>query len=146
MSRSKTENAPVLTRRDALKLSAGAGIAAAIGGTAHASDSTKTGVHQQQPPFCSTPPSAVAATKYGKVRGFVSGNVFTFKGVPYGQDTGGKNRWLPAKSPLPWDGEYPALIYGANCPQRLHDWHSQEQVFLQDWDDGWQSEDMLKLN
>ena len=71
--------------------------------------------------------------------------VFTFKGIPYGQDTGGENRWLPAKPPKPWDGEYPALIYGANCPQRLHDWPS-EQTFLQDWDDGYQSEDMLKLN
>jgi len=146
MSKSKAENRLVMSRRDALKLSAGAGVAAAFASMAHASDSTKTGVHQQQPPFCSTPPSAVARTKYGKVRGFVSGDVFTFKGVPYGQDTGGENRWLPAKPPIPWEGEYPALIYGSNCPQNLHDWHSQEQVFIQDWDDGWQSEDMLKLN
>lgn len=145
MPKLKIEN-PIMTRRDALKLSAGAGMAAALAGAAHASDSTKTGVHQQQPPFCSTPDSAVAETKYGKVRGFVSGDVFTFKGVPYGQDTGGANRWLPAKEPAPWKGEYPALIYGANCRQHLHDWHSQEQVFIQDWDDGWQSEDMLKLN
>ncbi len=146
MSNSKNGNQLLLSRRAALKLSAGAGVAAAMGQTARASDSTKTGVHQQQPPYCSTPDSAVASTKYGKVRGFVSGNVFTFKGVPYGQDTGGANRWLPAKEPTPWEGEYPALIYGANCPQNLHDWHSQEQVFIQDWDDGWQSEDMLKLN
>jgi para-nitrobenzyl esterase len=146
MSKSKDQNRIALSRRDALKLSAGAGVAAAFAGTAHASDSTKTGVHQQEPPFCSTPDSAVAETKYGKVRGFVCGDVFTFKGVPYGQDTGGENRWLPAKPPVPWKGEYPALIYGSNCRQYLHDWHSQEQVFIQDWDDGWQSEDMLKLN
>ncbi len=49
-------------------------------------------------------------------------------------------------SPTPWKDEYPALIYGANCPQTLHPWTSIEQTFLQDWDDGWQSEDMLKLN
>ncbi len=145
MSKSNTGNRVLLSRREALKLSASAGVAA-VATPVYASDSIKTGVHQQQPPFCSTPPSAVAHTKYGNVRGFVSGDVFTFKGVPYGQDTGGKNRWLPAKPPIPWEGEYPALIYGANCPQHLHDWHSQEQVFLQDWDDGWQSEDMLKLN
>ena len=42
--------------------------------------------------------------------------------------------------------EYPALAYGANCPQTLHPWTSIEQTFLFDWDDGWQSEDMLKLN
>jgi len=90
MSKSKTGNRQVLSRRDALKLSAGAGVAAAIASAAHASDSIKTGVHQQQPPFCSTPHPAVANTIYGKVRGFVSGDVFTFKGVPYGQDTGGE--------------------------------------------------------
>ena len=84
-------------------------------------------------------------TQYGKVRGYVEDGVFTFKGVPYGADTGGENRWLPAKPPKPWDGEYPALTYGANCPQRLHDWSS-EQTFLQQWTDGWQSEDMLKVN
>src|SRR5436305_4057326 len=42
--------------------------------------------------------------------------------------------------------EYPALVYGANCPQTFHPWTSIEQTFLFDWDDGWQSEDMLKLN
>jgi para-nitrobenzyl esterase len=88
----------------------------------------------------------VAKTQYGKVRGFVEGGVLTFKGLPYGQDTGGENRWLPAKAPKPWSGEYPALIYGANCPQRLHDYTAIEQSFLQDWDDGYMSEDMLKLN
>jgi para-nitrobenzyl esterase len=38
------------------------------------------------------------------------------------------------------------LIYGGNCPQHLHDWTGIEQTFLQDWDDGYQSEDLLKLN
>src|SRR4030095_10164543 len=90
---------------------------------------------------CTTPRSAVATTQYGKVRGYVEDGVLTFKGVPYGAPTGGENRWLPAKAPTPWDGEYPALIYGANCPQRLHDWVS-EQTFLFQWTDGWQSEDM----
>jgi para-nitrobenzyl esterase len=80
------------------------------------------------------------------VRGYIDTGVLTFKGIPYGQNTGGENRWLPAKPPKPWDGEYPALIYGANCPQRLHDYTAIEQSFLQDWDDGYMSEDMLKLN
>ncbi len=90
----------------------------------------------------------------------MDGDVFTFKGIPYGQNTGGENRWLPAKPPKPWTGEYPALIYGPNCPQNLHSWDrpatqqgqgdavwgSIEQTFIQDWDDGYQGEDMLKLN
>ncbi len=134
-----------MDRREALLLSA-AGAAAALGRPAHASVSIKTGA-RQEPGYVSTPPlSAVAKTQYGKVRGFLDGGVYTFKGVPYGQDTGGENRWLPAKPPAPWKDEYPALTYGANCRQYLHGWTQIEQTFLQDWTDGWQSEDMLKLN
>jgi para-nitrobenzyl esterase len=118
---------------------------AALAIPASAADSTKTTAHQA-PGNCSTPRSAIAKTQYGKVRGFVDSGVLTFKGIPYGQDTSGESRWLPAKAPKPWDGEYPALIYGANCPQRLHDYTAIEQSFLYDWDDGYMSEDMLKLN
>ena len=141
----KSSNRTGLTRREALILSASAGAGIAAGRRAFASDSIKTAAHQG-PGNCSTPRSAVAKTQYGKVRGYVDGGVLTFKGVPYGQTTGGENRWLPAKPPAPWTDEYPALVYGANCPQHLHTWTSAEQTFIQDWDDGWQSEDMLKLN
>ncbi len=134
-----------LTRREALVLSAAAGVAIVADKSALASDSVKTAAHTG-PGNCSTPRSAVAKTQYGKVRGYVDGGVITFKGVPYGDTTAGENRWLPAKPPKPWTDEYPALVYGANCPQNLHTWTSPEQTFIQDWDDGWQSEDMLKLN
>ncbi len=135
----------VVSRREALLLSATAGLSLATGRSALPSDSIKTGAHQE-PGNCSTPRSAIANTQYGKVRGFLDGGVLTFKGVPYGQTTAGENRWLPAKPPTPWKDELPALVYGANCPQNLHTWTSPEQTFIQDWDDGWQSEDMLKLN
>jgi para-nitrobenzyl esterase len=141
--KSDLENRTAFSRRRALFLPVGVG--AALARPATASDSTKTAAHQA-PGGCSTPRSAVAQTQYGKVRGFVEGGVLTFKGIPYGQDTGGENRWLPVKAPKPWSGEYPALIYGANCPQRLHNYTAIEQSFLQDWDDGYMSEDMLKLN
>jgi para-nitrobenzyl esterase len=118
---------------------------AALATTAHAADGTKTAAHQE-PGNCTTPRSAIADTQYGKVRGYLDGGVFTFKGVPYGQDTGGANRWLPAKPPEPWQGERHTLIYGANCPQNLHDFKSIETSFLFDWDDGYLGEDMLKLN
>ncbi len=142
---SESSKRVVLTRREALLLSATAGITMVAGESALASDSIKTAA-RQEPGNCSTPGSGVAKTQYGKVRGFLDGGVFTFKGVPYGQTTAGPNRWLPAKPPAPWADEYPALVYGANCPQNLHTWTSPEQTFIQDWDDGWQSEDMLKLN
>ena len=94
---------------------------------------------------CGTPRTAVAKTQYGKVRGYVDDGVLTFKGIPYGANTGGANRWLPAQPPAVWEGELPTLIYGANCPQRLHNW-TPEQSFLYQWTDGWLSEDMLKVN
>ena len=138
-------NGTRINRREALLLSATAGMGLALTKQGYALDSTKTAAHQE-PGNCSTPRTAVAKTQYGKVRGFLDGGVFTFKGVPYGQDTGGANRWLPAKPPVPWKDEYPALVYGANCRQYLHNFTAIEQSFLQDWDDGYQSEDMLKLN
>jgi len=140
MSKSNSESSLRFNRRQAL-LSATAGAAA----VAVATSSSDIRTVQAAGASCSTPRSAVAKTQYGKVRGYVEDGVLTFKGVPYGADTGGENRWLPAKPPKPWDGEYPALTYGANCPQRLHNWTS-EQTFLYQWTDGWQSEDMLKVN
>ena len=139
-----------LSRRQLLHLSTAAGLGAALPDAAQALQGARPAAPVAAAPkaaagSCSTPRTAVANTRYGKVRGYVEDGVFTFKGVPYGADTGGENRWLPAKPPKPWDGEYPALTYGANCPQRLHDWSS-EQTFLQQWTDGWQSEDMLKVN
>jgi para-nitrobenzyl esterase len=144
MSNSDSQNGNKISRREALLLSAAAGVGAALNGTGCASFSTRTGGGLASGECC-TPRSAVAKTQYGKVRGYIEDGVLTFKGVPYGANTGGENRWLPAKSPTPWDGELPTLTYGPNCPQRLHDWSS-EQTFLQQWTDGWQSEDMLKVN
>jgi para-nitrobenzyl esterase len=145
MPKKREQTGVSLSRREVLAFSAAAGLGFATGRPAQAMDNTKTAAHQE-PGNCSTPRTAVAKTQYGKVRGFVDGGVFTFKGVPYGQTTAGENRWMPAKAPIAWKDEYPALIYGANCPQTLHDWTGIEQSFLQDWDDGYQSEDMLKLN
>ena len=145
MSKRKSKSNVLLNRREALLLSATAGMGLALNGPALALDNTKTAAHQE-PGNCTTPRTAITKTQYGKVRGFLDGGVFTFKGIPYGQDTAGENRWLPAKPPKPWDGEYPALIYPPNCPQNLHNMTAIEQSFLQDWDDGYMSEDMLKLS
>jgi para-nitrobenzyl esterase len=95
---------------------------------------------------CSTPQDAIVSTRYGPVRGYVADDVYTFKGIPYGADTGGENRWLPTKAPKPWTDPYPALAYGANSPQTLHDFRAAEHTFLQQWTDGFVGEDMLKLN
>ena len=145
MSNSNSEHGTQLNRRQALLLSATAGVGAALAGTACSTPERRAarapGAGAAPAASCSTPRTAVANTQYGKVRGYVEEGVMTFKGVPYGANTGGENRWLPAKPPTPWEGELPTLTYGPNCPQRLHDWSSSEQTFLQQWTDGWQSED-----
>lgn len=140
MSKSKPGRGMKMDRRQALLMPA-AGLGAAMASPADAAKATTQGSNS-----CSTPRSAIAKTQYGRVRGYVSDGVLTFKGIPYGQNTAGENRWLPAKAPKPWTDEYPALVYGANCPQRLHDFTAIEQSFLYDWTDGYMSEDMLKLN
>jgi para-nitrobenzyl esterase len=145
VSKSNWKNGTKLNRRQALLLSATAGAAALTGTACSSGGKSNPAATKTAAASCSTPRTAVANTQYGKVRGYVEDDVLTFKGVPYGANTGGENRWRPAKPPTPWEGEYPALTYGPNCPQRLHDWSS-EQTFLQQWTDGWQSEDMLKVN
>lgn len=130
-------------RREAMLASVLAGSLALPGGVARAangSGSTPAGG------TCTTPRNAIAQTQYGPVRGYVADDVFTFKGIPYGDDTGGANRWLPAKAPQRWIEPYNALAYGANCPQNLHNFRAKEHTFLQQWTDGFVGEDMLKLN
>ncbi len=145
------------SRRQALLLAAGAGVGAVLAAGAQAEEpgnvpcgnppgTPASGSGVGRAVRCSTPPWAVATTQYGKVRGYLEDGVLIFKGVPYGQDTGGDNRWLPARAPLPWKRERPTLVYGANCPQQLHDFRAVEQSFLQQWTDGYLGEDLLKLN
>ena len=145
MSDAPSVKRSTINRRQMLRVSTAVGVGAVLPGTAAAGDAPKKAVSRGTAGTCSTPRTAVANTQYGKVRGYVEDDVLTFKGVPYGASTGGENRWLPAKPPKPWDGELPTLTYWANCPQRLHDWPA-EQTFLQQWTDGWQSEDMLRVN
>jgi len=138
-----TKEAPRLDRRQALVGSALAGVSLALPREGAAAAPRKAAASSET---CLTPRSAIARTQYGPVRGYVAGDVFTFKGIPYGADTGGENRWLPAKPPARWTDAYNALAYGANCPQTLHNFRAVEHTFLQQWTDGFLGEDMLKLN
>jgi para-nitrobenzyl esterase len=133
-----------LDRRGALlaSIATGAGLMLpAIGQAQQALRALRSG-----PGTCNTPQDAIVRTQYGPIRGYVDDDVYTFKGVPYGADTGGENRWLPAKPPQRWTEVRNTLAYGANCPQTLHDFNAVEHTFLQQWTDGFVGEDMLKLN
>ncbi len=91
---------------------------------------------------------AVANTQYGKVRGYILRDLYTFKGIPYGANTTGKNRFMPPQEPEPWDGVRLALNYGDMAPQAIVYDRSPESAagFVDNWNFFNSSEDCLRLN
>jgi para-nitrobenzyl esterase len=94
-----------------------------------------------------TTPNDIVETTAGRVRGFVRNGVHIFRGIPYGDTTAGANRFQPAKKPTPWTGVRSSTSWGPCCPQAPRGgWANDEEQFLYQWDDGFQGEDMLRLN
>jgi para-nitrobenzyl esterase len=61
----------------------------------------------------------VAETAAGKVRGVMKGNVYAFRGIPYGASTAGANRFMPPQKPKPWSGVKDAIEFGGRSPQTM---------------------------
>ncbi|HZZ19394.1 MAG TPA: carboxylesterase family protein [Opitutaceae bacterium] len=90
---------------------------------------------------------AVADTKYGMVRGFILNGITVFRGIPYGADTSGANRFMPPKEPAPWNGVKPALWWGNSAPQDMTNrFANPYQSFVDHWNYDELSEDCLRLN
>lgn len=90
---------------------------------------------------------AVADTIYGKVQGFISNYVYHFRGIPYGADTSGKNRFMPPQKPEPWADIFPAVWWGNSAPQILDRQFSRPfGSFADHWNYDAVSEDCLRLN
>ncbi len=89
----------------------------------------------------------VVETADGRLRGLVSGGIKVFKGVPYGADTSGANRFRPPQAVKKWAGVREALDYGNVCPQvpgdRRRDYAN--LIYL-DYQPGGMGEDCLNLN
>ena len=58
-----------------------------------------------------------AETTFGKIRGVDVDGIKIFKGVPYGANTSGKNRFMPPADPAKWTGVRDALEFGHSAPQ-----------------------------
>lgn len=133
------------TRRDTLA----AGLAAAaVAGTTSARAATGragpgTASKRQE---VATPPSLVVATGAGKVRGYDSGGIATFKGIPYGADTGGAGRFMPPRPAPAWSGERLCMAPGPICPQHQDPRGPTPQSFLMPGTPTFEDEDCLNLN
>ena len=59
-----------------------------------------------------------AETAFGRIRGVDVDGIKTFKAIPYGASTAGRNRFMPPVDPAKWTGVRDALAYGPSAPQR----------------------------
>ncbi len=90
---------------------------------------------------------AVANTEYGRIRGYIMSDIYTFLGVPYGAPVDGENRFMPAQKPQPWDDVRPAVYYGNVAPQITDNkWPNSYSTFTDHWNYYDVSEDCLTLN
>jgi para-nitrobenzyl esterase len=91
----------------------------------------------------------VVTIKSGQVRGRREGGLHIFKGIPYGAQTGGANRFMPPKPPQPWTGVRDVLEFGHYAPQSSRPRGEKQRLFfsiLGPTNRGDISEDCLYLN
>lgn len=93
------------------------------------------------------PVFTVVETADGKVRGLKSGGVHVFKGLRYGADTGGANRFMPPQPVARWAGVRDATAYGNYAPQMPADRRrAYADLIAYDLQPGGMGEDCLALN
>jgi para-nitrobenzyl esterase len=88
-------------------------------------------------------------TSLGVVRGMANTGIKIFRGIPYGADTSGNNRFMPPRKPAAWTGARNSIGYGPIAPQTASGYHSDYAQLIQ-WDKhigtGGMNEDCLSLN
>ncbi len=90
---------------------------------------------------------AVTDTINGKVRGFILRDIYTFRGIPYGADTSGKNRFMPPQKPEPWADIKSAIWWGNSAPQIMENRYANVYAsFVDHWNYDDVSENCLAIN
>ncbi len=86
---------------------------ALLAGTAGLLAATSSLVRAQAPVLA----PAVVRTRAGLLQGDVEQGVHVFRGVPYGEPTGGAARFKPPVAKRAWDGVRPATAFAQRSPQ-----------------------------
>jgi para-nitrobenzyl esterase len=90
---------------------------------------------------------AIADTTHGKVKGYILREIYYFLGIPYGENTSGKNRFMPPQSPKPWTDIFPAVWWGNSAPQNMDNRYANKYMAFKDhWNYDDLSEDCLRIN
>ncbi len=90
---------------------------------------------------------AIVDTQYGKVKGFILRDIYQYRGIPYGADTAGKNRFLGPQKPEPWKDTFNAIWWGNSAPQIMENRYENSFASFRDhWNYDDVSENCLKLN
>src|SRR5271168_1122180 len=149
ISARRSKGVPVIQRRALLQgaaaLACGAAAPAAVSGALAAP--ARVQVSQSAAPLIARDGDAVAATRAGRVAGYIRGGIFTFKGIPYADNCAGPNRFMPPVKPKSWEGVRSSRQYGYVAPQGPRaGWANDEEAFMFAWDDGIQGEDCLRVN
>jgi para-nitrobenzyl esterase len=144
-----TKGVPTVQRRALLQGAAALACGvAAPGVVCGASASSLRGqVSPSEAPLIARDGDAVAITRSGRVAGYIRKGVFTFKGIPYAENSAGPNRFMPPVKAKSWEGVRSSRQYGYVAPQGPRaGWANDEEAFMFNWDDGVQSEDCLRVN
>jgi para-nitrobenzyl esterase len=143
------EGAPLFPRRALLQGAAAlaCGAAAAGGASGALAAPAPVPAPQNAAPLSARDGEAVAVTRSGSVAGYIRRGIFTFKGIPYADNSAGPNRFMPPVKVKPWEGVRSSRQYGYVAPQGPRaGWANDEEAFMFAWDDGVQSEDCLRVN
>ena len=89
----------------------------------------------------------VVETTHGRIRGVRIDGIHWFRGIPYGADTSGRNRFMPPRKVPNWSGVRDCTDWGHVAPQRINPNPSEYTKYVA-WNNyrGGMSEDCLVVN